>query len=316
MRLDIRGDLDIIDKSSDDRVISGYASVCIVDSEDELIPIEALSKGIESLFEDDGIYANLMLVHQNIQIGKILKSYKEFNTHIDEKGLYVVAQIRKKLKVADEIWEKIINGTLRGFSIGAEIIKRHTEQSADKLISIIDKLNIFEVSLCFNPTNSKSNFSVITKSKAEELGMYVRNDISKGSVDMVNEPIKEAESIPKIETTISLDDRVKALEDKILSITTFTDRIIALEGLIKPSQEQPKIEKSKDIPIEDINIAIKARDEIINGYELKIKELELKIKELGEKELEPKTTITKEEYTIQSNSSNLIKDGSMVYKRL
>ena len=72
----LNGNIDIVEKSNDDnrRIIAGYASVAVVDSENQFIPVDVLKNGLETLIKDPN-YANLMLVHKNIQIGRILLSY-------------------------------------------------------------------------------------------------------------------------------------------------------------------------------------------------------------------------------------------------
>ena len=56
----------------EDRIIAGYASVAIIDCDNQYISSKVLSDGIKPLFEDEGIYSNLMLSHSNTQIGNIL----------------------------------------------------------------------------------------------------------------------------------------------------------------------------------------------------------------------------------------------------
>ena len=151
----LRGSIDIINKSSDGkRVIAGYANVAVVDLDDQFIPVETLKKGIETLLEDPH-YSNLMLVHQNIQIGKIIPAFGELTTHVDDKGLFIVAEIRKDIQTADEIWTAILNQELNGFSIGCEVMSSHKSCDDEKCITVLDEINIFEVSVCTTPANDK-----------------------------------------------------------------------------------------------------------------------------------------------------------------
>ena len=108
------------------RIIAGYASVAVVDSDKHYIAPKTLQKGLSTLIEDPH-YANLMLKHSNIKIGKILNSYGKYKTHVDDKGLFIVAEIRKDLKTADKIWKQILDGKLKGFSISGEIVSSHFE---------------------------------------------------------------------------------------------------------------------------------------------------------------------------------------------
>ena len=73
--MDIRGNIKFHSKDGP-KIIAGYASVAIVDNESQFIPPEVLKKGLENLIADPH-YANVMLVHKNIQVGKIIKSFGE-----------------------------------------------------------------------------------------------------------------------------------------------------------------------------------------------------------------------------------------------
>ena len=149
----IKGDLDVI--KSKRRIIAGYASVIEIDKDNQLIPKEALESGIQTLLNDPN-YSNLMLTHNNIQVGKILDEYGDLTTHVDDNGLFIVAELRQDLKSSDLVWQSILNGELNSFSIAGEVILDHKECDDNKCYTVIDKINIFEVSVCRNPVNNKS----------------------------------------------------------------------------------------------------------------------------------------------------------------
>ena len=66
-----------------------------------------------------------MLVHQNVQIGQILEEWGDLKTHVDDKGLFIVAKIRDDLQIANEVWNQILGHKLNGFSIAAEVLLDH-----------------------------------------------------------------------------------------------------------------------------------------------------------------------------------------------
>jgi len=180
------GNLDIIskgDKKEGRRVIAGYASVIEIDQQDQIIPQETLQEGIETLLKDSG-YANLMLVHQNIQIGKIIDKFGELVTRVSEKGLFIIAEIRKDLEIANEIWSHILDKELNGFSIAGEVMLSHEVCDDTKCVTVIDKMNIFEISICSEPVNEKSGFVVISKSNidvCEDLENEGKDEMTKKS---------------------------------------------------------------------------------------------------------------------------------------
>ena len=160
IHMDILGNFDIISKEENsDRVIAGYGNCSIIDSDNQHIPPQVLQKGIETLLNDDGFYANIMLTHSNIQIGKIIDSYGEHKTHVDDNGLYIVATLRKDLEIANNVWDKIVNGEIDSFSISGEVIASHNVCDSNSCWEQIDKINLFEISLCQFPVNKASKLA-------------------------------------------------------------------------------------------------------------------------------------------------------------
>jgi HK97 family phage prohead protease len=175
--LNLFGTAKIINKKKGERIIAGYANLAVVDSQNQLIPTEVLQAGIETLMADLS-YANLMYSHGNIQVGKILPEYEELKTHVDNKGLYIVCEIRNDTKIANEVWEQILDGDINGFSIGCEVTSEPTTKcdvNGENCIEVLNNINIFEVSLTTAPANEMSGFVVVSKSNYE-----------KGDLDLLN----------------------------------------------------------------------------------------------------------------------------------
>jgi len=211
------GPFKVVDKSKK-RVIAGYASVVEIDKSGDVIPISALKEGIKTLLSDPA-YANIMLTHNNIQIGKILPEYNGIKTHVDDKGLFIVAEIRDDLEIANKVWEKILAGEYNGFSIAGEIIRSHQECDEEKCYNIIDKINIFEVSVCKNPVNEKSGFIILSKCDAcENIGESMEEELVVDSTEEVTEETKSEEL--KLE---ALERRVEALEKVIQELANKQD---------------------------------------------------------------------------------------------
>jgi len=247
----LRGNLNIVNKSDGPRIIAGYANVAVVDSEEQFIPIETLKKGIICLLQDPH-YSNLMLVHQNIQIGKIIEKFGEHTTHVDEKGLFIVCEIRKDLQSANEVWDAILKNEINGFSIGCEVLNSHKKCDENKCITILDEINIFEVSVCTEPVNQKSGFIVISKSQFEKFH---------GDIDMLNVDNKSernmVEEIKKAETPctnctepiveLSIEERLESLEKKMLDFLEMAKK--KEEEKKKPAEETCKEKAVEASPV-------------------------------------------------------------------
>ena len=267
--LHLRGN--IINKSIDDdgqRIIAGYASVIEVDTRKDLVPQKVLEDGIQTLLSDYQ-YANIQLSHKNIPIGKIIPSYKDLSTHVDEHGLYIVAKIRNDLEIANIVWNAIENGEVNGFSIASEIILSHRECNENECYRVIDKLHIFEVSICTKPVNTKSGFIIVAKGECEECSFVdVSDNLNIEVKDMVKkekklqpkpepETVEHSEPEPEVvensenpqpevvenseaEPEISLKDSIEALSRELESIKG------TLAELMKPDEEPPEEEDEEE----------------------------------------------------------------------
>jgi HK97 family phage prohead protease len=243
--VNITGNFHILEKSKDSNnphIIAGYASVIEVDEQNQLIPKSTLENGIQTLLKDSE-YANLMLVHKNIQVGKILPGYDTLKTHVDDKGLFIVAEIRKDLEIANKLWECITKGDLNSFSIAGEVLLSHDECDDKKCVKVIDKLNIFEISVCSAPVNTNSGFVIVSKShdKADKVCQDVINTKeNKGMVETKeikkDEPCKdctpaEPSSNPPVQKEVSVKDAIDSINRELT----------ALKGILNELKAAPKV---------------------------------------------------------------------------
>jgi len=343
IEFDLKGGFDVIGKADEGRrIIAGYASVAIVDDDNQYIPPEVLEDGLKSLLEDES-YANVMVVHQNIQIGKILKEYQDLLTHVDDKGLFIIAEIRDNLESANGVWQKILEGAMRGFSIGGEIIDKHNHCDDDKCYEIIDKINLFEVSVCSSPVNKASGFEIIAKSDVceklenmcdkmteEEIKEEVPcTDCEEKAEDIVEETVEEP--VEKSEEAQETVDPLKDIIERLDSMFATMEKSILenFENIMKSMNEANPVEqeveeKTEEEPEEEeveetkkadeeVQYALKARDEAIEGYEEKIKQLETRIKELEQVEDDPLTT-SESETPLEKDSGLIMKHGTIYRK--
>jgi HK97 family phage prohead protease len=294
-----------IEKTGKDRIIAGYASVIEVDKENQLIPKETLEKGIETLLKDSN-YANLMLMHQNIQVGRILNEYKGLKTHVDDKGLYIVAQIRDDIETANQVWNKIDNKDFNGFSIAGEVVLTHRECDDKSCYEVVDKMNIFEVSVCDKPINSKSGFIVISKSEEND---YIKNNINvcickdnlknigdslmkkEETKTPVEEKSEEAKKEIKKEETEQPKEDIEKSNDECKDCEEKSDDEPSEEEEEEESEDEPSEEETKSDEIERLTREIEAikatLSELTNEEEKQDDEEELPEEESDEGEEYP-----------------------------
>lgn len=142
------------------RTVSGYATIDNADQTDDVVTKEASVEAWQSW------RGNLREQHSDLAAGRVLDYHpEEFlaedgNTYT---GMYVNAYVSKG---APTTWEKVLDGTLSGFSIGGEIEECHTEYVPDnnKSIRYITKYRMVELSLVDSPANELCNVLSVQKS--------------------------------------------------------------------------------------------------------------------------------------------------------
>jgi hypothetical protein len=142
------------------RTVSGFATLDNIDKQGDVVSTQA---SLEAFQEFRG---NLREMHQAKAVGRVLAfSVEEMYDPVDEKmysGIFVTAYISKG---AADTWEKVLDGTLSGFSIGGEIHEADNvfDKSADRTIRVITKYSLIELSVVDNPANQLANILSIVK---------------------------------------------------------------------------------------------------------------------------------------------------------
>jgi hypothetical protein len=104
----------------------------------------------------DHTYVGKGIIYHNsdVTIGRILPKWTNPRTgdvitsHVDDKGWYIVAEIRDDVDIADKVWEEVEKGTIRSFSIAGSSKQKEESYENGRHATIITKLDIFEVTLC------------------------------------------------------------------------------------------------------------------------------------------------------------------------
>jgi len=146
------------------RVVSGFATLDNVDKQGDVVDTSA------SLTAFKNFRGNLREMHQPSAVGKVV-SFKEDryfdpNTKKFYSGVYVSAYVSKG---AQDAWEKVLDGTYSGFSIGGNI-KKYDDQidsGSENPIRIIKEYELHELSLVDNPANQFANIFSIEKANGQ-----------------------------------------------------------------------------------------------------------------------------------------------------
>lgn len=146
--------------NAEKRTVSGFATIEIADEEADVVTNEAT---IEAWKNWRG---NVREQHGKIAAGKVLDYHPE--EYIDDNGkvhngIWASVYISKGAPLT---WEKVLDKTLTGFSIGGTIEECHTQYvpDEDRTVRYITKYRMIELSLVDSPMNQHCNILSVQKS--------------------------------------------------------------------------------------------------------------------------------------------------------
>lgn len=157
------------------RKVSGFATLDNVDQSGDILTSEASVQAFEQF------RGNIREQHDKSKaIGKMVsfqqQDFYDKNTDKMYSGIYVTAYVSKG---AQDTWEKVLDGTLSGFSVKGAIVKQHTEYvpDEDRTIRFIDAYSLEELSLVDSPCNQLANVFSIEKT-ADGVEINVTNEVN------------------------------------------------------------------------------------------------------------------------------------------
>jgi hypothetical protein len=142
------------------RIVSGFATLDNVDRQKDIVTSEASVKAFSKF------RGNIREMHQPLAVGKMVafKEDKYFDPESKKfySGVYVSAYVSKG---AQDTWEKVLDGTLSGFSIGGRMNKWDDayDEKMDSTIRIIKEYDLVELSLVDTPANQFANILSVEK---------------------------------------------------------------------------------------------------------------------------------------------------------
>ena len=141
------------------RIVSGFATLDNIDRHRDIVDTDASLKAF------DQFRGNLREMHQPIAVGKVTNFREEqfFDKETGQtyRGVFVDTYVSKG---AQDTWEKVLDGTLSGFSIGGNITKVDQVQKGDDMVRVIKEYELVELSLVDSPANQLANVFAIQKS--------------------------------------------------------------------------------------------------------------------------------------------------------
>jgi hypothetical protein len=142
------------------RIVSGFATLDNVDRQKDIVTTDASIKAFEKF------RGNIREMHQPLAVGKMVsfKQDKYFDPETKKfyNGVYVSAYVSKG---AQDTWEKVLDGTLSGFSIGGKMNDWDDayDEKSDSQIRVIKEYDLVELSLVDTPANQFANILSVEK---------------------------------------------------------------------------------------------------------------------------------------------------------
>ena len=199
--LAVRNDDFSILKSADDLMIGGYASIEIVDKQNDLITLDALQDAVKKFMEEPR-FRNVMTNHSNVQVGEVVDSYRDKNgrlwkSEVDDVGFFVVIKLRDDIEKAKEVGRGIRKGSLRSFSIGGQALRK-VKKSHERMgeYNEISKLELHEITICEKGINPEARFDILKQDKTGDVMTQEKLEKALGELD---ELLKEVNSLRKEE---------------------------------------------------------------------------------------------------------------------
>jgi hypothetical protein len=248
------------------RMVSGFATLDNIDKQGDIVTTESSINAFKNF------RGNLREMHQPSAVGKIV-SFKEDryfdpNTKKFYSGVYVSAYVSKG---AQDAWEKVLDGTYTGFSIGGNIKTWDDafNEEMDKTIRVIKEYDLYELSLVDSPANQFASIVSIEKqnghnvisgliSKVDTENIFYDQDsgmVIVSDAESVNHPIteKQMKNIGFVEKNDNEKaEMIKFLVDSAKGIST-----IKITKEVSPMNETT--ETAEVAAVEEIQVAPEAQ---------------------------------------------------------
>ncbi len=202
-------------KSNDDLMIGGYASIEIVDKQNDLITLKALKESVKKFMEDSK-FRNVMTNHSNVQVGEVVDSYRDKNgklwkSEVDDVGFFVVIKLRDDIEKAKEVGRNIRKGSLRSFSIGGQALQK-VKKSHNELgeYNEISKLELHEVTICEKGINPEAKFDILK----QDIGSEKMSEKLEKALSELDTLLEEVNMLRKEEEMADDEEQMMPDEDR------------------------------------------------------------------------------------------------------
>jgi cation transport regulator ChaB len=209
------------------RLVGGFATLNNVDQAGDRITKDASVDAFGDWF------GNIREMHQKKAVGKAVDWREDTlvdpETGIEYEGVWVTAKISKG---AEDTWQKVLDGTLAGFSVGGATLEKQRDIVKDddgnnRQIWTITKYKLTELSLVDNPCNRLATISLI---KSVDGGVEIDDTIADGDIEKAHDG--ETGEFTSLEGPYrSVVAALEALRDEAIAVNADYEVACASEAL-------------------------------------------------------------------------------------
>lgn len=179
--------IDMVKK--EERIVSGIATADNIDKSNDVVDFQA---SLEA-FKNWG--GNIREMHAPVAVGKAI-NYEPIQIDGPDGKKYNAIRVDAYIsKGAQNTWEKVLDGTLRSFSIGGKILEKMemTEKARNgRPINLIKKYILGELSLVDNPANALATVDLVKINEQTGNLEYVADDLINDILDIIKkQPLKD-----------------------------------------------------------------------------------------------------------------------------
>ncbi len=251
--LAVRNDDFNILKSADDLMIGGYASIEIVDKQNDLITLDALQDAVKK-FMNEPRFRNVMTNHSNVQVGEVVDSYRDktgrlWKSEVDDVGFFVVIKLRDDIEKAKEVGRGIRKGSLRSFSIGGQALRK-VKKSHERMgeYNEINKLELHEITICEKGINPEARFDILKQEKTGDVMTQEKLEKALGELD---ELLKEVNSLRKEEEMGEYQDTDDVKENLEMTNNEEMGDYEKADEMMATGSEDPEMARKAPLPTID-----------------------------------------------------------------
>ena len=240
-------------------VVGGPASVEMIDKQKHLITTEALSKAFDDYMINPRT-RNIQIFHTNVQVGWPLPCYinaegQIFKSGVDEKGLWVITELRDDITIAQRVSEEIEKGKIKSYSIAGSATQTRQIEKAYEQYMQVDELQLAEITLCEEGVNQGAHFDILkadlqeTSVKEETLDTKTIMNSLRGSLEILESGVVlEKGETDKI---VICAEKPNAITDALqLQIRKSISSSIPIEVRTEPFGEWIPLMKISGVPVE------------------------------------------------------------------